>query len=635
MRLVRSKIQSQAILLSFVPLAFLLVFLALVAVLVDRTAEMTIWTQQTSRVLDQSDTILRTLGDTNSAVVDYATHPSKGALSTYNAAARALRTQTRQLVQLTEESAPKQRAMNYARATDRVLGVLGAYVADLRAGRAAQARALSAEPSSRALLAKFQMAKANFDRAERQLTNTQFLELRDQIRNYGFVLLIGSFAGIILTLFTTARFGVRIADRLRHLAENADRLGSGQSTRPAEGDDEIADLDRIYHEMAQRIHDTLSAYHREHYIASTLQRALLPQVLPRVEGLRIDTAYAAAAHASEIGGDWYDVFTLDERVVGISVGDVAGHGLRAAVIMGSVRQAIRTAARVDSEPATVLDRANRALCADENVIVTAFFATLDMRDGKMRYSVAGHPLPLTVPFNGEIDQLNGEGLILGVDPQARFHTFETALREGEGIICFTDGIIELERDYFKGMDDLIEAVKAEYGRASTDNIAERIKDRILSRAEPTDDSAILFVGITNLGVETSVNERTWTLDVREQGAAYRVRRAVLWDLAACASPDSDLWAVELILGELLSNVSRHTPGQAEVTLECRDGAARLRVRDKGKPFDSNGQAAPDPMATSGRGLYLVRTLARAIEFESGGKGNCVSVLLPLQIPSTP
>ncbi|HET9393503.1 MAG TPA: SpoIIE family protein phosphatase [Candidatus Rubrimentiphilum sp.] len=494
----RSKIQSQAILLSIVPLAFLLVFLGVVALLVDRTAEMTVWTQHASKVLDLSDTIYRTVSDANRAAVDYTTHPNKRALDHYAAAKKTLLARSQELVALTEGSPQKDPAVAYAGATARIIGVLDTYLADLRAGHGAQARALVAAPSTRAAATNFQTAKADFDRAQRQATSAHFRALRDQIRNYGFVLLIGTFAGIIMTLLTTARFGLRIAGRLRQLADNAERLGSGQMTIPVQGEDEIAELDRVYHEMTQRIQETLSAYRREHYIASTLQRALLPQELPRLPGLRIDTAYAAAAHAIDIGGDWYDVFTLDDHVVGISMGDVAGHGLRAAAIMGSLRQVIRTAARVDSEPATVLHRANVALCADEDVVVTAFFATLDMRTGKMLYAVAGHPLPLAVRTNGDVEQLSGEGLMLGVEPQTRYQTFEASLREGEGIICFTDGIVEVERDYLKGMETLIEVAKAEYRRGSTENIAERIKSRILAQAEPVDDSAILFVGITDL-----------------------------------------------------------------------------------------------------------------------------------------
>jgi serine phosphatase RsbU (regulator of sigma subunit)/anti-sigma regulatory factor (Ser/Thr protein kinase)/CHASE3 domain sensor protein len=632
LRLVRSKIQSQAILLSIVPLAFLLVFLAVVALLVDRTAEMTIWTQQASRVLDQSDAILPALGDASRAAVDYGARRNAAALKTYRLSAGDVRRRTQELLQSVQGPAQRVQAENYAGLVGRGLGVLDAYVADMRSGQTARARALVAAPAARAVNASIPQAKASFDRAARQLTSSRFRALRDQIRTYGFILLILTFAGIILTLFTTGRFGINIARRLRLLAENADRLGSGQTTAPVHGDDEIADLDRIYHEMAQRIHDTLSAYRREHYIASTLQRALLPQEMPRVPGLRIDTAYAAAAHAAEIGGDWYDVFKLDEGLVGISVGDVAGHGLRAAAIMGSVRQAIRAAARFHSEPATVLNRANRALCADEaDVIVTAFFATIDMRNGKTRYAVAGHPLPLIVHSGTQVEQLTGEGLILGVDAHASFRTFERDLRIGEGIVGFTDGLIEIERDYFKGMENLIETVKSEYGSMPSENIAEHIKDRILANAEPADDSAVLFVGITNLGMNGSPQEQTWKVNARERGAAYRVRRAVLWDLAARAMPGSDLAAVELILGELLSNVAQHTPGDAEITMEFRDGRAVLRVRDEGKPFATNGEPSPDPMSPSGRGLHLIRSLARSIELENNGSGNTVAVVLPVHI----
>ncbi len=85
-----------------------------------------------------------------------------------------------------------------------------------------------------------------------------------------------------------------------------------------------------------------------------MQRALLPQDFPVRAGLRIDAAYVSAGEGADIGGDWYDVFALSETAIGISVGDVAGHGLRAASRMGAVRQSIRTAARADDDPRSCL-----------------------------------------------------------------------------------------------------------------------------------------------------------------------------------------------------------------------------------------------------------------------------------------
>ncbi len=629
MPLVRSKIQSQAILLSIVPLVFLLGFMAVVMLLNARSAELSAWAAHATGILDLSDKIEQSVNGANQAIVDYTAHPSVRSLDAYRLKSAAGRAQAHQLVRMVTAPAQKVQAAQYVAVVDRVFAVLNTYFGDIRSGHAARARRYAASPAARALGLNFQMMKGNFDRTVRQGTSVRSRALRDQIALYVRILLIGTLAGIALTLLTTGRFGLNIAGRLRALAQNAELLGAGQSTTPVSGNDEIAELDRIYHEMAQRIHDTLSAYRREHYIASTLQRALLPQELPKIPGLRIDTAYAAAAHAAEIGGDWYDVFKLDETTVGISVGDVAGHGLRAAAIMGSVRQAIRIAARVRNDPGTVLDRVNRALCADEaGVIVTAFFATIDMRNGKTRYAVAGHPLPLVVHSGTEVEQLTGEGLILGVDPRAEYLSFDAELRPGEALVGFTDGLIEVRRDYFAGMNDLIEAVKTEYGAMTSENIADRVKDRILANVEPVDDSAVLFVGITNLGVNNSQQKITWTLDVREQGAAYRVRRAVLWDLSSRVRAGSDLSGVELILGELLSNVAQHTPGQAEVGLEFHDGEVRLSVHDNGKPFENEAGAMPDALSPNGRGLHLVRSLARSVEVRHNG-GNSIAVVLPV------
>lgn len=632
MPLVPSRIRSQAILLSVVPLAFLLVFLALVMLLNVRSAELSAWAAHATGILDQSDAVQTTIGQANQAVVDYTTHPTATALRAYRLKSQAAHIQARQLVGMVVVPAQHAQAAAYANVVDRIRGVLDTYVSYVRAGRQAQARRYVASPAVRALGLSFQTIKGNFDRAVRQGTSTRSRELRDQMALDVRILLIGTFAGIALTLLTTGRFGVNIAKRLRRLALNAELLGAGKATVPVRGSDEIADLDRIYHEMAQRIHDTLSAYRREHYIASTLQRALLPQVLPRVPGLRIDTAYAAAAHAAEIGGDWYDVFQLEGSLVGVSVGDVAGHGVRAATIMGSVRQMIRASARLNQDPSTVLERVNRAMYADEqDVLVTAFYATIDMRDGRMRYAVAGHPLPLKVHSGVQVDQLQGAGLVLGVEPHTTYETFEDVLRVGEGIVGFTDGIVEAGRDYFKGMEHLTATVKSEYGSMRSENIAERIKDRMLTGVSPLDDSAVLFVGITNLGMGDSPEKKSWNVDVREQGAAYRVRRAVVWDLAARAQDGADLSAVELILGELLSNVAQHTPGKAEVTLDCRGGQALLRVTDRGKIFSGNGETAADPLAPGGRGLHLIRTLARSIQFGNDGRGNTVEVLLPVEL----
>src|SRR5579875_2645128 len=114
------------------------------------------------------------------------------------------------------------------------------------------------------------------------------------------------------------------------------------------------ELEALNEELQQTLREKeglLIAYEREQHIAATLQRALLPQQLPHIAGLRIDTAYVPASFDTQIGGDWYDAFALDERSIAFTIGDVSGHGLRAASAMGTVRQALRTAAREHIDPA--------------------------------------------------------------------------------------------------------------------------------------------------------------------------------------------------------------------------------------------------------------------------------------------
>ncbi|HYL26547.1 MAG TPA: SpoIIE family protein phosphatase, partial [Candidatus Nitrosotalea sp.] len=134
---------------------------------------------------------------------------------------------------------------------------------------------------------------------------------------------------------------------------------------------------------------------REHRVADRLQRALLPEQLPAIPGNGFYAAYRPASDEADVGGDWFDAFALADGRVAVSVGDVAGHGLEAAVIMGEMRQAIRTAAIAAPDPAAVLDQVNRMVALREGVgMVTAIFGVYDPASSLLTYSSAGHPPPL-------------------------------------------------------------------------------------------------------------------------------------------------------------------------------------------------------------------------------------------------
>lgn len=613
--------------LSAVPLVFLVLTLVLSLVVQSRNEAIASGSARQAQVLSQSEHANQIVNNAARGVLNYERTHNKAALAPYYSTQREL---PLVLASLRNESRNdraqyrlvKQMSTAYADA----MAVIAEYLRDVQSGKAGAAHRLAQSARVRLMNAQFTSTIASFNNEVRAQTNTRLRRIRLQIGQFTVALVTLCLIGIVTTLIVSIRFGLRITYRIGRLAENARRLAQGEAPRPIGGNDEITDLDLVYHEMTRRIA-------REQDRSATLQRALLPQALPSLPGIRLDAAYTPAAGGMEVGGDWYDVFYVSERSIGISIGDVAGHGLRAAAIMGSARQAIRTVAYIDDNPARVFKHVNELLCRNEGgLLVTAFFGTFDIFDGTLRYSVAGHPLPLCVKTGGGVEMLAGKGFVLGVDSRADFETFETKLEIGSALVLFTDGVVEAGRDYFMGLRILKEAVEEEY-RNAEHNIAEAIQRRVFENAAPHDDSALLFMGITALGPAALQAERvTWTIDARSEKSARRVKRALLWRLGEMTRDDTQLSASELIVTELLGNVARHTPGPAEVTLEWNAGVATVRVFDQGKRFDPpKHHELRDVLSESGRGLYLVHAIAHDLRVEWTGSGNCVSAVLPIML----
>ena len=234
-------------------------------------------------------------------------------------------------------------------------------------------------------------------------------------------------------------------------------------------------------------------FEREHFVATTLQRALLPAVLPQIEHVRLYSAYASAVTGEEVGGDWYDAFSLGTDTLALSIGDVAGHGVSAAVIMSAMRQAIRTAAIEAIEPHAVLERANAVLALNgHETMVTALFATLDLRTRRLRFASAGHPAPLVVDGRGHVDALNVEGTPLGaLFDTALTRTSETILDPTATIVLFTDGLLEFDRDIFRAERRLTDALRRRSFLVA-ENPASAIIGAVVDAAQK-DDISVLVV----------------------------------------------------------------------------------------------------------------------------------------------
>jgi anti-sigma regulatory factor (Ser/Thr protein kinase) len=220
--------------------------------------------------------------------------------------------------------------------------------------------------------------------------------------------------------------------------------------------------------------------------------------------------------------------------------------------------------------------------------------------------------------------------VLGVDSAAEYRTHEFTVEIGSAIIFFTDGVVEVDRDYVSGLRQLRDAVEAEYRNASG-NIAEAILGRIFLRRLPRDDVALLFLGITALDASPKDTRVVWQFDGSDEHSARRVKRAVLWQLGEARS-GVDLNAAELVVNELMGNVARHAPGPANLVLEWSNSSAVVSVRDRGAQFELPAQNLVEPFSENGRGLYLVKTVAQEVRVEWTGDGNRVSAVLPLNAP---
>ena len=201
-------------------------------------------------------------------------------------------------------------------------------------------------------------------------------------------------------------------------------------------------------EVASRAGVALSnatRFQREHVVADVLQRAVLPDSLPEVEGLLLDAEYRAGVAGTYAGGDWYDVFELGDDSVFFSVGDVMGKGAPAAALMGQVRSAIRAYAVSGLSPTEVLSSLDRLFdTLIEDRVVTAVVGTITPSTGRVVLSNAGHPPPLVVRADGSATFCPMQRTLLiaaGLSGSLRPRD-EVVLDRGDSLIMYSDGLIE-------------------------------------------------------------------------------------------------------------------------------------------------------------------------------------------------
>ena len=349
-------------------------------------------------------------------------------------------------------------------------------------------------------------------------------------------------------------------------------------------------------------------FEHEHRVADALQSASLPRNLPDVSGIEMDSLYIPARAEAMIGGDWYDAFVLVDGRIVISIGDVAGSGLDAAVTMSNMRQIIRGTAQVHADPGLMLHAADRALRLDEpERFVTAFVGVLDPVIGSMTYASAGHLPPLVRRADGSVIELTFSDLPLGLRERdsAPPHTVE--LLDGDLLVCYTDGLVESARNFETGLARL-NLLLGEREIAAAPHPAAAIAHHMLPEGAH-DDVAVLTLQIVPSAERASSIVR-WSFPSLDADALHDLRKEFRAVLRVRDYGEVGIEAAELVLGELLGNAIRHAPGPVRVALDAANGTGVLHVIDEGPGFERAPMLPLDPLSESGRGLFIVNQLTR-------------------------
>jgi serine phosphatase RsbU (regulator of sigma subunit) len=244
-------------------------------------------------------------------------------------------------------------------------------------------------------------------------------------------------------------------------------------------------------------------------IGRRIQLALMPNRFPALAGWEFAAAYEAAR---EVGGDFYDVFSLRQQPdsVGIVVADVTGKGIPSALLMADARALVHAAADTSPDPAESLRRVNRILVSERAVslFITVFHAVIDGPRGLVRYASAGHEPTILVRADGGIEFLEAPGILIGVTLQPDIEWREATLEPGDTIVAYTDGITEARDPAggFYGEERLIELAGSLSGRSAAEVVQAILDDVRAFRgsAEPSDDVTLLVARRISRGESPAV-----------------------------------------------------------------------------------------------------------------------------------
>ena len=382
------------------------------------------------------------------------------------------------------------------------------------------------------------------------------------------------------------------------------------------------DMDRVTGaELAARaglVLDNARMYTYQENVADTLQDSMLPRIPARMPGCDVATRYLPGTRLGRVGGDWFDSVKLPGSRLALVVGDVMGHGLNSAAMMGQFRTAVQTMAQLGLPPAQLLrnldDLAQRL---GEQYLATCLYAVYDPVESELLLANAGHIPPVLVRAadgRGELlDVPTGAPLGVGGVP---FETVRVPVAPGDRLVLCTDGLVEVRgEDIGTGLAALCES--AAHPAASMDDACDTVIRALNRRGGRKDDVALLMA---RLGGIPRSDVAAWELaaDPREAG---RARALVRGQLAAWGLDEAGGTA-ELLVGEVVANALRHTGGSpVRLRVVRAAGALLVEVSDDDHGMPVLLDAGPED--EGGRGLRIVSRLAGQWGASRSGRGKTV------------
>jgi sigma-B regulation protein RsbU (phosphoserine phosphatase) len=236
-------------------------------------------------------------------------------------------------------------------------------------------------------------------------------------------------------------------------------------------------------------------FSRDYEEARQIQRALLPAAMPTVAGCQVAARWTPA---SGIGGDCYDVIRFSDTRLAVSIADVVGKGLPAALLMSNLQAAVRAFATPSAEPHDVCGSVNRLLCRNiaSGKFVTFCYVAVDLAEGVVTYANAGHNPPMMIRADGRVDHLETTGLVLGVSPDWTYTSGRVAFGPGDRLVCFTDGMTEARSaDDVEFGEEQLAALAASTAAGSAEGLADALTAAVIAwtGGAAQDDATLIIV----------------------------------------------------------------------------------------------------------------------------------------------